>query len=305
MLFPYSIDLRLHRWAIASYFIGVACCLIFSLQLVSDQQYESNTLTYCRYDLTDEATAIFNRIGSNTLDSCARFFFALDFSSDAPSDLSYFAFTEQLSEQEETALVKELERFNSIVSPGLTSSWWHDPRTPDVLRYFTSSILHVDATHLIFNLIFFFAFAIALEQTIGTILFVLFCGTCCISTGLAYQQGILGADQGLIPTIGLSGVVAGIMAFCLVVYPLKKVNVFYWLLIILGTIKVPLAVVVTFYILSDLYGLAFLLEDSNVDYVSHVAGSLTGLCGGILYKLVQATRASLRPSSCPPGPPST
>ncbi len=289
MFFPYSLNLRLYRTPYISVLVGSLCFLFFVIQTLSEKQYIRDAKTYCKNDLTEEIRLIFDKAGGNSINGCAAFFIKLDHSNDLFTDIDYFSYKAQLTKNEESIVIKEFQRFDNIVQNNFTSDLWHNPQNPQILSYFTSSILHSNIEHIVFNLIFFFAFAIALEQTIGSLLFSLFLSACCITTGIAYEHGLFGASKGVLPTIGLSGIVSGVMGFCLAVYPLKRVKIFYWFIVFFGSLKLPLIIVVGFYTLSDLYGLKYLTNEHNVNYVSHISGTATGIaCGAIylIYKFV-------------------
>ena len=291
MFFPYSLNLRLYGTPYVTVLIASICFLFFSIQILEQKQYLWDSQNYCQYELTKQASEVLDKVGNQSNDGCAIFFIKLHHSNDMATDLEFFAFKAQISEQDQLILAKEYERYESLVQSNFTSDLWHDPTNPTVVSYFTSSILHGDAPHLIFNLVFFFAFAIALEQTLGSILFALFCGVCCVTTALAYENGLLGASGGALPTIGLSGVVMGVMGFCMTVYPFKKIKVFYWFYILAGSLKLPILFVVGFYVVSDLYGLKYLTGENNVNYVSHVAGAFTGISFGVLYLIYQFVKS--------------
>lgn len=226
-----------------------------------------------------------NDHGTKGTDACVAFFIELDLSDYPLKELEIFAYDVQLSEEDFQSMIEEYERFDLIVDRLMATKYWQNPEKQDLKTYFTSSFLHGGLEHLAFNLIFFFAFAVALEQTIGSLLFVIFCAISCLTIGYSYDYGFLGYSGGVLPTIGLSGIVMAVMGFVGLIYPLKKVSVFYWIIIPFGVFKLPLIAVVAFYVVSDLYGLQYLMDDGKVDYLSHVVGAFTGFAFGVLYHL--------------------
>ncbi len=289
MFLPYSLDLPyrqsldLRGYPFFTMVFGVACIVIFTLQVFSELAYKEAIINYCQNELTASVKPILEKLGSESVfDTCVSFMVKWDINYDSKS-LDFFAYKAQLSLQEEQILANELKRFNLIVvDDPLTAKWWHNPLNSNLIQYITSSFLHADWKHLLFNLIFFFAFSVTIEKLIGSVFYLAFFLLCCYTTGVAYESGVFGV-YGYKPTIGLSGVVAGLMALTAFVYPLKKMKVFVWVLVLVTTVRVPVILIVGFYIFSDVYGLAYLTEESNINYVSHLAGSVTGLFGALLY----------------------
>ncbi|WP_317932562.1 rhomboid family intramembrane serine protease [Halioxenophilus sp. WMMB6] len=280
---PYRQQLELKGAPFFSLLFGVLCFLVFALQLYSDKQYEKGIVNYCQYELTEGVIPVFKKIRSDDVFSvCTNFLADWDINYDNKS-LEYFAFKAQLSPEEEAVLKAELMRFNSIVSyDPLTVEFWHDPLDSDITQYISSSFLHADWEHLLFNLIFFFAFSITIEKLIGSLAYLFFFLLCCFSTGIAYESNIFGEHGGL-PTLGLSGVVMGLMALTACIYPLKKMAVFVWILLFITTIRIPVFILVGFYVLTDVYGMAYLMDEGDVNYVAHVAGAITGIAFSILF----------------------
>lgn len=279
MFLPYRLDLpykqriKLPGVPFFSLLFGVMCVFIFSLQIFSEKQYEKDIINYCQYNITTQAVPIFKKIGTgNSLDSCFNFILDWDINVEK-KNLDFFAYKVQLSHEEQKALENELERFNTIASHDpLTTEWWHDPLNSNITQYITSSFLHGDWEHLLFNLLFFFAFSIVLEQTIGSISYLFFFIFCCAATGFAYESNLFGSYSHL-PTIGLSGVVMGVMTLTACIYPLKNMRCFLFFI----TIKIPLILLVSFYVLTDIYGLAYLMGNDEVNYIAHLAGAASGV----------------------------
>lgn len=273
----------MHRWPFFTVLFGVMCILIFALQIYSDHQYKKKIFNYCEHELTAEAMPIFKKIGpGGAYTNCIDFIINWDTNLDHKK-LDYFAYKTQLSSLEQQTLVAELKRFNTIVLHNpLTSQWWHDPLNSEITQYITSSFLHADWEHLLFNLLFFFAFSIVIEQLMGSVIYLLFFVLCCLTTGIAYESNLFGIYSHL-PTLGLSGVVMGLMTLTACIYPLKRMAVFLWILLFFTTIRIPVILLVGFYVLTDIYGVAFLMDDDNVNYIAHLAGAFTGIAFAFLF----------------------
>ncbi|WP_444932646.1 rhomboid family intramembrane serine protease [Microbulbifer sp. JTAC008] len=274
------------------------------MQAYSDRQYEKRTLNYCQYELTQEVIPVLKKLSPEGLVvGCTDFMFEWDINSDNKS-FDYLAYKAQITPSEQKLLTDELKRFNAIVlNDPLTVEWWHDPLNSEVSQYITSSFLHADWEHLFFNLVFFFAFSLVIEQLLGSAIYLLFFTLCCIATGISYESNLFGVYSHL-PTLGLSGVVMGLMTLTACIYPFKRMAVFVWFLIVLTTIRVPVILLVSFYVLSDIYGIAYLIGENNVNYVAHLAGSAMGIAFALLvclYNHVFRSKESAAKSECEGG----
>ena len=287
--FPYRLDLqyqqriKLPGVPFFTVLVCVVCILIFALQIFSERQYEKRVVNYCEHELSAEVIPVFKKIASEGLfTGCADFMIDWDINAEGKS-LDYFAYKSQITTLEQEALVVELERFNAIVlNDPLTVDWWPDPLDSEITHYITASFLHAVLEYLLFNLVFFFAFSLVIEQLLGSVVYLLFFAFCCVATGISYEADLFGINSHL-PTLGISGVVMGLMTLTVSIYPLERMAVFLWLLIIVTTITVPAILLVSFYVLSDVYGLAYLVEDNNVNYVVHLAGAISGIAFALLF----------------------
>jgi membrane associated rhomboid family serine protease len=195
------------------------------------------------------------------------------------------------AEQILNTLKIEYARFEKSVPVDVTTQWWFEPQNLDYKRMITSSLSHADWEHLAFNLVFFFAFSVSAELLLGSMVFLAVLLLSCITTSLLYSFGAFGFDSSL-PTLGLSGVVTTMMAMMAVIFPHKHVRVFYWFIVLAGVFRMPLLILAAFYIGMDIYGMAKIVEDSNVNYLSHLGGAATGAVVAALYLLFNWSRAN-------------
>ena len=101
-------------------------------------------------------------------------------------------------------------------------------------------------------------------------------------TNIAYSLAMMGAENPL-PTVGLSGVVMGMIAMLAYFLPTAKVRCFYWIFVRIGTIAVSALILATVYIGLDIYTLLTQEELGGVNLVAHVSGSILGLLLGLVF----------------------
>lgn len=101
---------------------------------------------------------------------------------------------------------------------------------PGIVLY---QFVHAGFLHLLGNLIFFFAFGVAIERRFGIKLFLAFYLVGGAFAALAHVGAFAGLHRGAYPDatlVGASGSIAAVMGAFLRVYPSSRVNVFVWLL---------------------------------------------------------------------------
>ena len=87
----------------------------------------------------------------------------------------------------------------------------------------------------------------------------------------------------LIPLIGASGAVAGILGAYLILYPGANVRVFVWIFIFIQIINVPAGIVLAIWIIGQFFSLGSSMSD-GIAYMAHVAGFMSGLMYMFLFE---------------------
>lgn len=136
---------------------------------------------------------------------------------------------------------------------------------------FTSMFLHGGILHILFNMWYLWIFGDNIEDVLGRGKFILFY----LGAGLAasFVHAISGPAS-MVPTIGASGAIAGVLGAYIVLYPWAKVYalVFY----ILAT--VPALVIIGFWFVLQLISASvFWAATAGVAYWAHIGGFLAGI----------------------------
>ena len=156
---------------------------------------------------------------------------------------------------------------------------------------YTSLFIHGGFFHLFSNMLYLWIFGDNIEAELGSIKFLIFYLVCGVIASLA--QGIVDPDS-LIPLIGASGAVAGILGAYLILYPSANVRVFVWIFIFVQIINVPASIVLAIWIIGQFFSLGSSMSD-GVAYMAHVAGFMSGLIYMFLFRKrdkVQSTHHS-------------
>jgi membrane associated rhomboid family serine protease len=148
---------------------------------------------------------------------------------------------------------------------------------PPVLSIVTSMFLHGGLLHVAGNMLYLWIFGNNIEDAVGHIRFLLFY----LFSGFAAAYGhALTDSQSMIPMIGASGAVSGVLGAYLLLYPHARVHTlvifgFFWQII-----RIPAIVVIGFWIVIQIInGLLSqgALQHGGVAWFAHVGGFLAGL----------------------------
>lgn len=170
------------------------------------------------------------------------------------------------------------------ISSDVTESLMYYPQSWNPVRMITSSLAHADWFHLIGNMIFYLAFAPALEILLGSkiryiwiMLFIVF--VVGISDSIAALVG-LSPD---LPSLGFSGVVMGMIGLSAYLMPQAKIRVFWWWGFFGKTFFVRAWILAAYYIGFDTWTMITASDYGGIGVVAHVAGGVAGYLYGYLW----------------------
>lgn len=151
----------------------------------------------------------------------------------------------------------------------------------------TSMFLHGSWMHLLGNCLFFWVFGNNVEDSMGRLRFLVFYIVC----GLAAAAAQVAMDpSSVIPMVGASGAISGVMGAYLVLHPRAKVNMLFLLFIFIRVIPLPAWGVLLWWFFLQIAGSLQGLENAGAGegggtaFAAHVGGFLAGL---ILIKLFE------------------
>src|SRR5690606_16232497 len=137
---------------------------------------------------------------------------------------------------------------------------------------FMSGFLHVDWTHLLFNMFSFYSFSISLERYLGS-----------VEVAVIYFASLFGGDLLAMfihrnhpnyRAVGASGAVSGIIFAAIAIFPGIQVSIF------LIPIGIPGWLFGACYVLYSMYGIRS--SAGNIGHEAHLGGALVGLLTAIL-----------------------
>jgi len=151
---------------------------------------------------------------------------------------------------------------------------------PTVVTMFSNMFLHGGFGHLIGNIIFLLAVGMLVEETLDRLSYLVLY----LLAGLGSSAFDLVFNSGeLIPHIGASGAISGLIGANAVLYGLKKIRFFYFIGVYFNYIRLPAFIFLPAWIIDQLIQIA-LEPDSGVNYMVHVGGAISGAVIGFVAK---------------------
>lgn len=158
----------------------------------------------------------------------------------------------------------------------------YEPDSFKLKNMITAAFAHGSWSHVIGNLFFFFAFAAAVELALGIVAYTLIFLALAIGTHLAYSYSLYGVADAL-PTLGLSGVVMGMIGLFAYLMPTVKIRCFWWFIVFVRIFRVPAWILAAWYIGWDIYDLKHAGNHSGINFIAHVSGAGIGFSLGLLF----------------------
>ena len=117
---------------------------------------------------------------------------------------------------------------------------------------------------------------------IGPIAYIGLFLTISVFTGVFSSVSAL-ASGSHFSTLGLSGVVMGMMGLFAYLLPKGKIRCYYWFVIFFGSVAIPAWALALWYIGGDIYTLFANSDHGMVNVMAHVTGGIAGYLFGIVF----------------------
>jgi membrane associated rhomboid family serine protease len=170
----------------------------------------------------------------------------------------------------------------------------HTPGPPLVhLTILTSMFIHGGFLHILGNMLYLWIFGNNIEDLLGPLRFFVFYIACGVVAALAH---LLTDPGSVVPTVGASGAVAGVLGAYLVVHPRARVLTIVFLGIFIRMMLVPAGVLLVFWFVLQIFSgfgsLGAGARGGGVAWFAHIGGFVAGI---VLVKLMAGRRPRGRP----------
>jgi membrane associated rhomboid family serine protease len=141
-----------------------------------------------------------------------------------------------------------------------------------------STFLHGGFLHIAGNMLFLWVFGNNIEDFLGKVKYVIFYLLAGVAAGFAQVLTHLNGVESVIPAVGASGAIAGIMGAYLVLHPYARINCLVPLFIFWTVIQLSAWVVLVIWFVFQF----FTGDQSGVAWMAHVGGFVFGVLGILL-----------------------
>jgi membrane associated rhomboid family serine protease len=177
----------------------------------------------------------------------------------------------------------------AVVPQELSASFAGTPPNqpiPELVTLISSQFLHGGLMHIAGNMLFLWTFGNNIEDSLGHVKFLLFYLFCGVLAGLTHWFFDM---QSLVPTVGASGAIAGVMGAYILKYPKAKILTLLPLGIIFTTIRIPAVFFLGFWFVQQAISSVASLgvsAEGGVAYWAHAGGFIFGAILGPLMGLM-------------------
>jgi membrane associated rhomboid family serine protease len=150
---------------------------------------------------------------------------------------------------------------------------------PVIINLFSSMFMHAGWLHILGNMIYLWVFGDNVENSMGHFRYLIFYLLCGLgANGLEVATAV----DSVVPGLGASGAIAGVLAAYLVLYPTSRVGTLIPITFIFIPVRLPAFVLIGFWFVLQLFNGVIVVSthstaSGGVAYWAHVGGFATGL----------------------------
>lgn len=293
LFFPFRVDLNFNRIPLLTILLCLVCLFVYIQQEASIEKIKNAAKSYCSQEHERMFWLVIEKVyGERDTEACSKIFYHIH-SSKSPAQRidelveqadKFDSRTEISSRIIIRGMLEEKYRVFRLsgVNKDLTTQLIYEPHSYHLGNMITAAFAHGGWDHLLGNLFFFFAFAASIEMILGMFRYLLIFASLAIGTHLSYSLAMVNVNEAL-PTLGLSGVVMGMIGVFVYLMPKINIRCFLWFFVIFRIVKIPAWILATWYVGWDIYALYFSEERSAINFIAHVSGATMGFGLGLIF----------------------
>ncbi len=293
-LLPLKANFPLPRIPWLTLLVCLVCAGVFAKQQSDWHDFGMALERFCNSGRSHLEHIVFDRIAaSQGTDDCAQIMYSIanDPERDEQEVISEFArkmkpltgFSPSDSrEYVRQMLEDQTRRFKNLVPPDPDNGLAYYTGSWNPITMITSSFAHGGWGHIAFNLVFFFAFAATVEALVGPLWFIAFILVDSWFIGVTGSAiAALSGEHYL--TLGLSGVVMGVIGLFAYLLPRGKIKCFFLIVVVPGFIAVPGWALALLFIGGDITTLLMQVDAGVINVMAHVMGGIGGYLFGVIF----------------------
>ncbi len=164
---------------------------------------------------------------------------------------------------------------NPEAAQSLVIEHGYRPGAPQLTDLFTSMFMHAGLLHLAGNMLFLWIYGDNVEHHLGRVTYLIVY----LATGAAATLTFaFFAGDSMVPLVGASGAISGVLGLYFLLFPRNVVKVFvFFFPFVMTTLMIPARVVLGIYVVVENFFPALVGSGSNVAYGAHLGGFFAGL----------------------------
>ena len=170
--------------------------------------------------------------------------------------------------------------------------------TPIYLTLITAMFLHSGFLHLAGNMLYLWIFGGEIEDDFGHLRFLVFYLVCGIAA--TFAQIWMDPDS-VIPSLGASGAIAGVLGAYILLFPFNRIRVLLPIGFVLVPVRLPALVFIGFWIVFQFFDEFMAITGQNaqtrnggVAYMAHIGGFLVGMALSLFFRPVHDSGSDQR-----------
>lgn len=292
LFFPFRVDLNFNRIPLLTILVCVVCLFIFINQEASFDEMQQASKIYCQKNHERMFWLVIEKVyGERDVEACSSIFYHIHSNKYPQKRINELVeqadkFTSR-TEVSSRVIIRGMleEKYREFrlsgVNNDLTTQLMYEPHSYNLVNMITAAFAHGSWDHLLGNLFFFFAFAASIEMILGMLRYVLIFSSLAVGTHLSYSLAMMNVNEAL-PTLGLSGVVMGMIGVFVYLMPKINIRCFLWFFVIFRIVKVPAWLLAAWYVSWDIYAL-YSDNQSAINFIAHVSGATIGFGLGVIF----------------------
>ena len=293
LFFPFRVDLNFNRIPLLTILICLVCIFIFIKQEASFDEMQRSSKEYCQQDHERMFWLVIEKVyGERDVEACSEIFYHIHSYKNPQQRIDELVeqadkFTSR-TEVSSRVIIRGMleEKYREFrlsgVEKDLTTQLMYEPHSYNLVNMITAAFAHGSWDHLLGNLFFFFAFAASIEMILGLLRYALIFCSIAIGTHLSYSLAMMNINEAA-ATMGLSGVVMGMIGVFVYLMPKVNIRCFLWLIVFIKIVRIPAWVLAAVYVGWDIYSLLFLSDQSATNFIAHVSGATIGFGLGLIF----------------------
>ena len=288
MILPLRADFSLPGFPVLTVLICIVCFAVFMKQSSDWDDFEHAIERYCDGDRSRIDEMVLQRV--DTMQGarfCGQAMYQIHSSGNAEKQIDEIVSVlkpltgfnrDDSREYTRQILLDELRLYRIYVPDDPDYKFAYNTASWNPLHMFSASFAHADWGHILFNLVFFFAFATTVEAIAGHLNYALFVLVMSLVIGVTDSVASTLADSHHW-TLGLSGVVAAMMGMFAYLLPTGRIRI----LALVWFFSVPAWMLVLWFVGGDIYLLFTRDEHGGINVLAHVTGGIAGYFYGFFF----------------------